>query len=238
MSTSRSWIEEAERSLSTAQKELVVDCLKSRGVIPHRFMDIDRLDPNKGTATVVEAVSQFLYRREQAGEKLEQMRAKYRFYFLQDLLHESADLRSPKTMYNKFVASRFKDLVTRYPGIVFVAEALSGANRSLIFPLLLGTHAISGGAQDGLNLAVMENCYVNRNEDTSLVIGSGAGVAIQANALGYAKTAFFPKAGSCYQFVEALDNIVYKQSQGGYLLKTMKGPLARYICRRNDSVIV
>lgn len=224
--------------LTTRQKELVIDCLRSIGVVPHRFMNIDRLDPIKGTATVVEAVKQFLQRRENAGENNEQLRAKYRFYFLQASLDEPPNELSPRTMYSKFVFGKLMDLVSQYPGVVFVAEALHGEHRSLVLPLILGTHAITGGVQDGLNLAVMENCYVNRQENTALVIGSGAGFGIQARSQGYGSTAFFPAAGKAEAFVGAFEEVIAIQTREDMLLRTMKAPLVNYICSRNDSVIV
>jgi hypothetical protein len=125
-----------------------------------------------------------------------------------------------------------------YPGIVCISDAIEGEARLLVPALLHGAHGMSGGAQDGLNLAVMESAYVNRDMDTTVIAGDGAGFSIQAKASGLAGHAFFPRAGDVNAFAQAIQEAISLEARREGILVRAKAPLVEYILRRNDSVIV
>lgn len=229
----------AYSTLGDEQKQFVTEVFRSKGTVPHRFISIDRIDPVKGTATVIKAVARFLDGRRAAGETLAEMQSKYRFFFLQPFLRTPFDPRNLQTgWYGKYVHKLFQDAMERYPGIVFISDSIEGEARLLVPALLHGAHGMSGGAQDGLNLAVMESAYVNRNMDTTVISGDGAGFSIQAKSLGLAGNAFFPKAGDVNAFVQAIQDAISLEARREGILVRAKAPLVEYILRRNDSVIV
>jgi hypothetical protein len=225
--------------LTESQLAFVTEVLRTQETVPHRFMDIDRVDPGKGTATVIKAVSRFLDGRRAAGQSAQVLQRSYRFFFLQPFLHAPYDAQNLQTgRYGRYINRLFDELVERHPGVVFVSDAIQGRGRALIPTLLRGTHGLSGGAQDGLNLAIMENAYVNRDRDTMIICGDGAGIAIHARALGHCEHAFLPRAGDIDAFARAIADTVELQGRRAWLLRDRKAPLVDHIMRRNDSVLV
>ncbi|MBW4635721.1 MAG: hypothetical protein KME30_28740 [Iphinoe sp. HA4291-MV1] len=224
---------------SQEQRDLINEIYRTQGTVPHRFIDIDRIDPAKGTATVVRAIEKFLEERSAVGESLEEMKEKYRFFFIQDYLRKPAHPQNLQTgIYGRFLRGLFEQVMARYSGIVFISDALEGEGRLLIPSLLLGAHGITGGAQDGLNLAIMENLYVNRGEDTTIICGDGNGFAIHTKTLNLAPYAFFPRAGDVEAFTQAIHEAVILQSHGDGTLLRKKAPLVDHVLGRRDSIIV
>lgn len=221
------------------RNEFVTEIFRSRGTVPHRFICVDRVDPAKGTATVVKAILKFLEIRRVAGESLSDLQAKYRFFFLQPSIGESFDFQNLQTgWYGRYLRDLFKQVMDCYPGVLFFSDGLQGKDRLLVPALMLDANGITGGAQDGLNLAVMENAYVNRGMDTSIICGDGAGFAMHAKASGLTEHGFFPAAGDVSAFVTAIEEIVRLQARTDSSLRHRKAPLVAHIMRRSDSVLV
>ena len=167
------------------------------------------------------------------------LQAKYRFFFVQPSIGEAFDFQNLQTgWYGKYLRNLFKWVMDCHPGVVFVSDGLHGRERSLVPVLMLDAHGITGGAQDGLNLAVMENAYVNRDRDTSIICGDGAGFAMHAKTLGLSEHAFFPAAGDVSAFVAAIEEVVRLQARADSSLRHRKAPLVAHIMRRTDSVLV
>jgi hypothetical protein len=221
------------------EKTLIEDAIRTRDTVPHRFINIDRVDPSKGNVTVIKAVIKFLESRLLQGESREEMLAKYRFYFIQANLNKPFD---PSHLKNGWYAKYLRELLNRvteqFKGIIFASDALSGNHRKLIPALMVNASGLTGGAQDGLNLAIQENIYVNREKNTSAVCGDGAGFSMHVRSLGLEKYAFFPRAGDVTGFANSINEIVNQQSRSREILIHWKKPLVEHIKARDASVIV
>lgn len=225
--------------LKEAQQTLIHEVFRSRGTIPHRFFCLDRADPGKGIATVLDGIEAFLDEKRARGASLQDLQSEYRFFFLHQLFNMSP-LSADNLMhsYIGFIRKRHAELQSKFPGVIFVSPELKGSQRTAVPALLLGCHGITGGAQDGLNLAVQENAWVNRELDTTVISGSGTGFAIQAKAQGLESNGFFPVAGDATGFHKSIENIVATQSSNPGELGTRKHALVKFIESRRDRMLV
>lgn len=226
--------------LSKAQKELITEVFRTRDTIPHRTICIDRADPNKGLHYVLEGVNRFLDEELTRLGSLDALRSNYRFFGLHDLFFVPAgDRINLHGIYREKLREKFEEIQTKFPGIVFVAEPLTGERRIALASLMQNCHGITGGAQDGLSLAGQENAYVNKDCDTALIVGDNAGFAMQAIANGSQDLAYFPQAGSPESLKEILHEVFTKQrTKPGFLREQKRQLLAREVLPRNARVAV
>jgi hypothetical protein len=222
--------------LPESQKKLVKEIFATQGVVPHRFFNGDRIDPTKGLATVIDAIDGFLENERARGLSLDDLRAKYRFFFLHDLLNaRGEDRTNVRDRYIDIIKERHQRLSDKYPGIVWVAGGLQGKQRIAIASLTVGCHGLTGGTEEGLGLMVPEILFANKNQPTSGIIGLGSGFARQAHDLALSDGVYLPAPGVAKGFIEALTSIA-RSSQDRLL--GGKARLVDYIAKRNDSVVV
>ena len=194
--------------LDPAQRALVADAVATRGRIPQRFLCPDRLDPIKGIHVVLEAVDRFLESQELP---LEELRRRFRFYFVTDYYSRfpEVDRSLAWHRYAEWVRThqipRFRE---RWSGIVWFADNVP--DRFVWAHLLVDAHLISGGIQEGLGLAVQEGLVVNAalGRGRTVVMGSGAGFALQTAEEGCDALVWFPKMGDARRFAESLAEVV------------------------------
>ena len=225
-------------TLDSGQKELIHEVVRSEEKIPHRFINLDRIDPGKGTATVLKAVDSFLTEQMRGGKTLAELQSQFRFFFVQQLFDAKDDHPTDiKAQYAKHVRGEFKQLLDKFPGVVFACGAFSGSARIVVPFLMRNMHGITGGTQDGLNLAIMEIAKASQNYDTTVIAGSGSGVAIRAKETGQLDTAFFPTAGSVSAFRAAINDVVKTKQTSPGSLGARKDGFVQNIDKRKDSVI-
>lgn len=227
--------ESARGGLDANQRALVADALATRGSVPHRFLCPDRLDPIKGIHVVLEAVDRFL---EQQEASLEALASKFRFYFVTDYYtrHPPVDGTLAWHRYANHVRSRLIPMLRdRWPGVVWFADNIP--NRSIWAHLLVESHIVSGGIQEGFGLAVQEGLGVNAalGIGRTLVIGDGAGIALQAAEEGVESLVWFPPAGDPEAFAQSLSEIVGINEEAH--LARSAAFAARFIRSHGDSLL-
>lgn len=229
--------QEMYKSLDPERKQLIDEVFNTQGTIPHRFISIDRPDPGKGTALLLDATDEYL---SSLGEDPDQLREKYRFFFiLPDQDNITDNPYHLKHRYMEYVVDYAQKLALRYPGIVFTSNEVPPG---FIPSLLHDAHVMTGGIQDGLNLACQEGLFVNAvtGTDRSAVIGLGTGFAMQT--VQNEKTrhlAHFTRAGSVEDITKAIQNLVATRTEQPGRLKANTNELANtVIFQRKDSVVV
>lgn len=203
----RSEQEIALSSLDNNQQVMLKDAMSSKGKVPHRFVCPDRLDPIKGIHVVLQAVDSFLSKKKRS---LEELRNSYRFYFVTDYYtrYPEFDESLAWHRYAEWLRTNLIPQVQkRWPGIVFFADNIS--DRFVWSQLLVDAHCISGGIQEGLGLAVQEGLIANQEMGLgrSVIIGDGAGFALQAREDGFGDLCLFPEAGNVEAYVESLESV-------------------------------
>lgn len=197
------------RTLQPRQYRCVEEVFCSRSAVPHRFIATDRLDAIKGSGVVIDAIDEFLGRRLGRGEDLGQLRKRYRFFMIHDLWDEpESSLEDMQWQYIRHVRGKYARLECKYPGVVWAMPSLEGDQKVLLPSMMRGAHGMTGGIQDGLNLAIMENLVINEDEDTSVVAGTGAGFVLKSIAEGLGDGACFVERGSVQSFAEGLERLV------------------------------
>ena len=227
-------------ALSRRQQAFVDEVFRAQAQdLPHRFMSIDRMDPGKGSATVAKATERFL---DEATERYgaQYVKENVRFFFLHSQwVDGNADVRNIKECYGEFVRGLYENIQRKYPDSVWIAEGISGVNKPFIYAIMKGCTGITGGAQDGLNLACMENAWVNREHPTGIIVGSGAGVAIDARYKGINPKSMFPTAGSVEEFVDSMFHLTPTLAGTSTVqLREHKLPLVDFIERRSTNLLV
>lgn len=233
--------------MTQEQKNLVDEVLRTKkGAerVPHRFICLDRADPGKGLVTLIDAVDLFLQRRLEGGETMQDLRKNYRFFGLHGLLsiqRKEPDTYDLKDRYIAVVRERFDALKQKFPGIVFTCE---GMNKVAAVYMMDDCHALTGTAQDGLNLVWPETIWANAHNDRnrSGIMVRGAGFAQEAIRRGVATSdgpPYFPEVNHLEQFVDAMNAIVrIQQNQPELLGRSSRQFVEEYIDQRTDSVIV
>lgn len=227
-------------ALDDRQSTLVRDLLASRETVPHRFICLDRIDPTKGLHTVLEAVDGLLSQKMSAGATLADLQKSMRFYFLHELFDQTEfDPSNMLDQYVRYIKTQYERLEEKYPSVIVVARSLKGEHRKLLPALMAGCHGVTGAADDGMGLAIMEIAVANRAEDTAVIAGRGGGFAIEAIRRGFAGAGFFPKAGDSKAFQQALSGAISLQrSCPGRLGEAKEKLVDGFIAKRNDVVLV
>jgi hypothetical protein len=97
---------------------------------------------------------------------------------------------------------------------------------------------MTGGATEGFNLSVAENALVNAANDTTIIAGKGAGIAMRMGELGLHDVAFFPSNPSQgASFRDAFEQIVSIRESAPGELHRRKEKLVANLRTRQDSVL-
>lgn len=240
--------------LPPRQQAFAIDAVASAAIGPdgeprvaHRYISFDRLDPMKGSPSMFEGIGAFLQDRLDRGASLDDLRRNFRFYIIDDQGQRFASnpelrqkaLASPdlSTRYVIRALDSLNALQERFPGVVFVSEPFYGTARPLLPLLMRGCHLLTGGASEGLNLAVSEGAIANRDLDTTVVAGNNAGISIRLRELGLDNEAFFPQPGSAASFRDAFAQITAIKEGSRGVLGDRKSRLVNYLLTRSDSLL-
>jgi hypothetical protein len=220
--------------LPSSQRDGIAEILESYSRVPHRFMVADRLDAVKGSGVVLDAIDRFLACRLARGESPAQLRARYRFFMLHELWDEPTSTEADmQWQYIRHVREKYDRILQRYPGVIWAMPSLDGDSRSLVPALMRGASALTGGVQDGLHLASMENLVINESQDTGVVAGRGAGFVMQSIAEGHGDGLFAVEPGDVDAFAQGIDQLVtLRERAPGQLRDRKRALVARIRARR------
>jgi trehalose-6-phosphate synthase len=228
-------------ALPKQTQEFIDEVFRTTESIPHRFMSIDRIDPQKGSLTVLRGIEEFLESRTALGATMIDLRNNFRFFLLNSGLNRDLSAAEPHDITSNYTRAYQREVArvcSKFPGIVFCSDAVSGSARDVVPALLRGTHGITGGAQDGLNLAIMEDIYANRDADVGFIAGSGAGFAMRMAEQRLNDSTFFRPANSSQQFASAIQEIVHLKESAPSILQSRKAPFVTEIIKRKSRMAV
>jgi len=223
-------------TLPVSQQNFLSELYSTQETVPHRFLIVCRFDPIKGLDVVLNSIDRFLQERQAAGEDL---KANYRFYFVNKIFDYGEV--SPGNLsqgYAIHLSQQFRELHEKYAGIVQRGDAMTGPQRIAIPSMMKNCHGITGGRDEGLSLAIQESAYVNRNNDTSIICGTGAGFAQKAMGCGYGDSAYFPDPGVPEHFVAAMRSIVRSQLDTPGHLRTRKTEIVDGVIRKSNASMI
>lgn len=223
-------------NLNQMQRSVIDEIFRTQQCIPHRFICLDRLDSIKGTHIVLQAIEAYL---DSLHTDLTSIQKQYRFFFLMDYYraYPAFDHRNVWHRYARYVRETIiPRLCSKYPNVIHIADNIP--MRILMGPLIQGAHVLSGGVQEGLNLAIQEGLYVNAttNSANSAILGNGAGFAIQTIQSGFGHLAEFPSRGDVQDFANSLRRLVATDSE--ILRFRTREITEKVITRRTSSVIM
>jgi len=221
--------------LSDSTKEVMIDIFKTQGKIPHRFISIDRIDPIKGSYNVIKAIENFLDGIDLSISEKEKL---FRFYLVcyPDQRLDIEDLNVSQ-QYAKVTSELMQKLANKYPNIVKFSKSIP---RAFIPNLLVDANLITGGVQDGLNLACQESFYVNSatNSDAIAIAGLGTGFAIQTAEDFPELKGIFPNGGDINELTKAIQSAVEtKKRQPGKLRELSAKITNEIIIKRTAKMI-
>lgn len=178
---------------------------------------------------------------------MEDLRRDFRFFFIEDV---TVRLERNPAFYQEIMESnhlghryilhafeRQNELKDKYPGVVWTGDPLLGSARDLLPLLMRGCHMVSGGAGEGLNLAVAEGAYANLDQDTTMLMGNNAGFTIRMEEVGLSGKGFFPHPKDPANFQRALKEIEHLANHYPGELRSRKARVVNYINTRNDSIL-
>lgn len=200
--------------LTTRQQELIDAVFRARDSVPHRFICFDRMDPMKGTHTVILGIKLFLDEaRHQEGAAYKD---RYQFASIHELLNvDNYAEFSPKEQYLRLCKQMYADLQKDHPGVVFVSESFTTkhGHRDILPALIRGRTALALHGQDGLGLSALEAAFINRNEDAGLIVGDQAGCYLEADKRGYGNLIHGVQAGNPIAVKDAIWEVVRLQER-------------------------
>jgi len=172
------------------------------------FMCIDRIDIVKRLHVVIYAIDKFLQSRLDEGESTLDLRAKYKFFFL-NLKFTSNDPSGGDNLsaqYGTWLEQEFERVLGKeqYKGVVFRGDPLTGDQRIGLPALMRNSVLISGGGEEGLHLSTMEGLFVNRGLAKGAILPTGAGFALQAIESGFDDPSYFPQVDDVSAYVGAI----------------------------------
>jgi hypothetical protein len=246
----RAWIDAAQarvsdpshlsawESLSPRQQELIEAVFRSRDTVPHRFFCLDRMDPMKGTHTVITGIKLFL--DEARSQEGMDYRTRYQFASVHELINiDKYSEFSPKDQYIRLCKQMYDDLQREHPGMIFVSESFTNkhGHRDILPALIRGRTTLSLHGQDGLGLAALEAAYINRNEDVGLIVGDQAGCFLEAERRGFGKLVHGVEAGNPIAVKEALWEVVRLRERAPGALSERNAEFARgYVMPRKGTM--
>jgi hypothetical protein len=140
--------------------------------------------------------------------------------------------------YVHHVAEIGRRLEEKWPGIFLMAEGLTGGQRDLIVALMRGRTTITGGAEDGLNLVIMESSFINRDRPTGLIAGENIGFVLD-NPTHRANGDFLTfRPGSISELVQKIRQVAKLQEQNPGRLVEAKRALNVSIAQRDASMLL
>ncbi len=246
----RAWLDSAQQrvsepshmtgwsELTARQQELINAVCQARTTIPHRFFCFDRMDPMKGTHTIILGIKLFLDEaRQQEGENYKN---RYQFASVHELINiDKYKEFSPKDQYLRLCKQLYADLQKDHPGVVFVSESFTSAHghREILPSLMRGRTTLALHGQDGLGLSALEAAYVNRNEDAGLIVGDQAGCYLEANKRGLGKLVHGVEAGNPVAVKEAIWEVVRLRDRAPGALAERNAEFSRsFVERRNGTM--
>jgi trehalose-6-phosphate synthase len=227
-------------TLTNKQVQLIKDLslAKERGA--HRFICFDRLDPMKGTHTLINAIKLFLDEAEQSEGP--SYRTRYHFSCIHELLNISNyDEMNPLNQYIRVCKDLYQNLTKRHPGVVSVCESFTtaGGNRELLPRLIQGSTVIALLGQDGLGLSALEGAYINREQDVGLIIGDQSGCFLESELRNLSSLIFGVRAGVPDSVKEALNKVVnLREAMPGTLVRNNDRYVKSFVIPRTDSMAI
>jgi len=224
--------------LQQQQQTLVKAVLLNRNKIPHRFICIDRLDPMKGSHALICGIKMFLDKaRKKEGE---QYRYRYQFACLHQLWnYNDLEENNPRLKYIKICRSLYDDLIITHPGMVYVAESLTSTHRNILPDLIFNCSVIGHLGQEGYGLAGLESAYINRCNDTGIIVGNQTGFYLEAKRKGFDKLIRSVIAGHAYSVAHAIEEIVLmRELSPGALRQQNEKFVSSFVLNRNDTLIL
>lgn len=226
-------------SLESGQREFIAEVMRcQKEDVPHRFMTTDRLDVIKGQLTVSRAVRQFLEEVSKY-ESHEDILSNYRFFFLaRSIEHALPQALDVPAHYAHAAFDELAEVQRDFPGVIWTCDALKGDRRIALGALMTGSHAITGGLGEGLNLSVMENAFANRDNDTTVIMGDRTGLAFSVKRKGLSDTIYLSAAGSEHAMSKAFLEIVdLQRSSPGTLRDRKRHFINEEVAVRNSSLL-
>lgn len=225
------------KELKLEIKKFITQVFNSYETIPHRFICVDRIDPVKGVDVIYDSIFNFLNEEKKNGIEIDKQ---YHFFFIQNdnIRNDQLSPTNLNHQYLKICKEKLTILKNTFPECVFFSPQIGGKDRVIIPALMKACNGLSGGTVEGLSLAVMEEAYTNKGNNTGVICGSNAGFAIRLKEQGKDKLILTPKPGSVLEFTEAIQDLVQQQKHEAQKLREKSQELHKVIDMRTDSVIV
>lgn len=226
------------QSLPLNQKATLDEIYQSQDTIPHRFIDIGRLDPQKGTGILLDGIDSYLSSLDMS---MDDMKETFRFFFIMEFkqLPSAFDADNLKHQYNKYVNEKLKRMEEKYPGVIYSSASVP---RPLVPSMLKGAHTMTGGIQDGLNLAIQEGLAVNAlaGEDVNGIAGMGTGFAMQTmQDETHRDLVHFVRVGNKDDVASAIrDTVHVAENFPGELARRTKAVHEQVISQRGGTIFV
>jgi hypothetical protein len=210
--------------------------------VPHKFLSVDRIHPHKGNHIVL--LSFYNYFREliSLGYSLEMIKREYRLFIISsEWKHIKESPIFLHASYNNYISKLIRKFKKEFPGILFNCKAFTGESSIIVPGLMQGATLVSGGIADGLHLASMESIAVNASmkKAVSIILGRGAGFAIQVIEELNAHLAYFPSPGSVEDFFQCIKSVVTLQKSGSgrtVLSENLICLYEKFVKKRNSSL--
>jgi hypothetical protein len=227
-------------SLTPRQQELVKDCFKTRDSVTHRFICFDRMDAMKGIHAVIHGIKLFLDEaRETEGSSYAK---KYHFACVHELLFiQNYKEFNCMDQYVRVCKKMYDDLQAEHPGLVSLSESFSNKNRhrDILPTLIRGRTVLALHGQDGLGLSALEGAYINRHENTGLIVGDQSGTFFEAKKRGFDNLIDGVPAGDSLAIKESLKKVVLLRERGENSLAERNAYFAdKFVIPRKDSMLV
>jgi glycosyltransferase involved in cell wall biosynthesis len=226
--------------LTERQEQLIRESFRARERDAHRFVCFDRIDPMKGTHTLIAGIKLFLDEaRAREGESYKQ---RYHFSCIHQLLDfEWYAEMNPKHQYVRLCKQQYAALQAEHPGVINLSESLTAqaGNRDMLPRLIHGASVLALLGQDGLGLSALEGAYINRDQDTGLIIGDQSGSFLEAERRGFGGLVFGVEAGNPIAIQEALEKTVaLRERASGTLANQNKAFAEKFVIPRQDSMML
>ena len=227
-------------TLTPKQQELVTTCFKNRDTVQHKFICFDRMDAMKGIHAVINGIKLFLDEaRESEGSGYAK---KYHFA----CIHELLDIKNYKEFkcmdqYIRVCKEMYAELQAEHPGVISLSQSFTNKNRhrDILPTLIRGRTVLALHGQDGLGLSALEGAYINRHQNTGLIIGNQSGAFLEAKKRGFDSLINGVPAGDSRAIAEAIRATVLLRERGGNTLSERNAIFAeKFVIPRKDSMMV
>ena len=229
---------QAWKKLTEQQQELITAVFQAKESITHRFICFDRLDPMKGTHTVIAGIKMFLDEARQI--EGEGYRDRYQFASIHELLNvDNYAEMSPKNQYIRVCKELYADLQREHPGMLYISDSFTNqhGHRDILPAMIRGSTVLALHGQDGLGLSALEGAYINRNEDVGLIVGDQAGCYLEADKRGFGKLVHGVEAGNPVAVKDAIWQVVrLRERSPGFLAENNSSFAREYVSPRTGTM--